>query len=75
MGVKILVGTFYKGFKLVLNSAGDRSDRVLAALTIRRFVIRPKGLEIVWDDYLVLSLLFVILVTGFRSRRRTRGGN
>ena len=22
MGVKILVGTFYKGFKLVLNSAG-----------------------------------------------------
>jgi electron transfer flavoprotein beta subunit len=38
---------------------------MLAGLFIRRFVIKPKGLEIVRDDYIVLPLLFAILITGF----------
>ena len=38
---------------------------MLTALAVRRFIIKPKGLQIVKDDYLILSLLFVILVTGF----------
>ena len=64
-GVKFLVGTFYKGFSLVLDVAGLVAIVMLAGLMFRRFVIRPKGLEIVRDDYIVLSLLFLILITGY----------
>ncbi len=64
-GVQFLSGTFYKGFKLALNLAGFVSLLMLIGLMIRRFVVRPKGLEIVRDDYIVLPLLFLILVTGF----------
>ena len=38
---------------------------MLAGLIIRRFVMKPKGLEIVRDDYVVLPLLFLILINGF----------
>ena len=38
---------------------------MLAGLMVRRFVFRPKGLETVRDDYLVLPLLCAILITGF----------
>lgn len=63
--INILSGEFYKGFSLVLDLAGLLSLLMLAGLTIRRFVIRPKGLEIVRDDYIVLQLLFAIIITGF----------
>ncbi|MDA8413099.1 MAG: heterodisulfide reductase-related iron-sulfur binding cluster [Desulfobacteraceae bacterium] len=61
----LLSGEFYKAFSLVLDVAGITAILMLASLFIRRFVTRPKGLEIVRDDYIVLPLLFVILVTGF----------
>jgi Fe-S oxidoreductase/nitrate reductase gamma subunit len=64
LGVKILQGTFYKAFKLTLDLAGTVALLMLAGLIIRRFVFKPKGLEIVRDDYLVLPLLCVILITG-----------
>ena len=64
-GLKFLQGTFYKGFKLTLDVAGIVALLMLAGLIFRRFVIRPKGLEIVRDDYLVLPLLLVILINGF----------
>ncbi|MBC7963971.1 MAG: 4Fe-4S dicluster domain-containing protein [Steroidobacteraceae bacterium] len=64
-GVNILSGGFYKGFSLALDLAGILSLLMLAGLFIRRFVTRPKGLEIVKDDYIVLQLLFAILITGF----------
>jgi Fe-S oxidoreductase/nitrate reductase gamma subunit len=65
MQVNILSGEFYKAFSLVLDLAGLLSLLMLAGLFIRRFVVQPKGLEIVRDDYIVLQLLFAILITGF----------
>ncbi len=65
MNVNILSGEFYKAFSLTLDLAGILSLLMLAGLFIRRFVTRPKGLEIVRDDYIVLQLLFAILITGF----------
>ena len=65
MKVNLLSGEFYKGFSLVLDLAGLLALLMLAGLFIRRFVIQPKGLEIVKDDYIVLQLLLAILITGF----------
>jgi Fe-S oxidoreductase/nitrate reductase gamma subunit len=64
-GFKILSGTFYKAFKVTLDLAGTVAILMLIGFIIRRFIIRPKGLQIVKDDYFVLSLLCVILITGF----------
>ena len=63
--VNLLSGEFYKAFSLTLDLAGILAVVMLAGLFVRRFVIQPKGLEIVRDDYIVLQLLFVILITGF----------
>ncbi|HIJ86285.1 MAG TPA: 4Fe-4S dicluster domain-containing protein [Desulfuromonadales bacterium] len=63
--VNLLSGEFYKGFSLTLDIAGILAIVMLAGLFIRRFIIKPKGLEIVRDDYIVLQLLFAILITGF----------
>jgi Fe-S oxidoreductase/nitrate reductase gamma subunit len=63
--INLLSGKFYKAFSLVLDIAGILAIVMLAGLFIRRFVIQPKGLEIVRDDYIVLQLLFAILITGF----------
>ena len=65
LNVNLLSGEFYKVFSLVLDIAGVAAIVMLAGLFIRRFVIQPKGLEIVKDDYIVLQLLFAILITGF----------
>ncbi len=63
--VNLLSGDFYKAFSLVLDSAGILAVIMLGGLFIRRFVVKPKGLEIVRDDYIVMQLLFAILITGF----------
>ena len=63
--VNLLSGEFYKGFSLALDIAGILAIVMLIGLFIRRFIIKPEGLEIVRDDYLVLQLLFAILITGF----------
>ena len=63
--INLLSGEFYKAFSLSLDVAGILAIVMLAGLFIRRFIIQPKGLEIVKDDYIVLQLLFVILITGF----------
>ena len=62
--INLLSGEFYKAFSLVLDLAGILALLMLAGLFIRRFVIKPKGVEIVKDDYIAL-LLFAILITGF----------
>jgi Fe-S oxidoreductase/nitrate reductase gamma subunit len=64
-GWVFLKGTFYKVFSLVLDSAGLVAIIMLAGLLVRRFVIRPEGLETKRDDYIAHALLFVILITGF----------
>ncbi|WP_298273225.1 heterodisulfide reductase-related iron-sulfur binding cluster [Geobacter sp.] len=65
MRVNILSGEFYEAFSLVLDLAGLVAILMLAALFIRRFMVKPAGLETVNDDYIVHQLLFAILVTGF----------
>jgi len=63
--IVFLQGNFYRGFSLVLDLAGLLALIMLASLLIRRFFLRPPGLETTRDDYLMHGLLFAILLTGF----------
>ena len=63
--VRFLSGPFYLIFSLVLDLAGLVAILMLAALLIRRLVVRPAGLETIRDDYISHALLLSILVTGF----------
>ena len=60
-----LKGTFYKIFSITLDIAGLVSLVMLAALFVRRYVLKPEGLETKRDDAIMHGLLFLILVTGF----------
>jgi nitrate reductase gamma subunit len=60
-----LKGSFYKLFSLVLDVAGFVALVMLGGLLVRRFFVKPEGLETILDDYVVHSLLFAILLTGF----------
>ena len=64
-GVKFLKGTFYKLFSLTLDLAGLVAIVMLVGLFIRRYLVRPKGLETKWDHALMFALLFAILLSGF----------
>lgn len=64
-GVKFLKGTFYKLFSVVLDIAGLVAVIMLGALLIRRYFLRPQGLETKWDDGVMHGLMFTILLTGF----------
>jgi Fe-S oxidoreductase/nitrate reductase gamma subunit len=64
-GTKFLTGAFYGLFSLVLDIAGLVAIVMLLGLFVRRFIVRPKGLESTSDDILMHGLLFAILVTGF----------
>lgn len=64
-GIIFLKGTFYKIFSIALDIAGLVAIAMLLGLFIRRFIFKPKGLETNKDDYIMHSLLFAILVTGF----------
>jgi len=63
--IKFLQGGFYEFFSLALDLAGLVALLMLGGLLVRRFIVRPKGLETIRDDYLVHALLFAILLTGF----------
>ena len=65
MGVNLLSGEFYKAFSLILDIAGLIVFVMLAALFIRRYFIKPEGLETKDDDIIIHTLLFGILITGF----------
>jgi Fe-S oxidoreductase/nitrate reductase gamma subunit len=60
-----LKGTFYKLFSLVLDMAGLVALVMLGGLLVRRFFVKPEGLETILDDYVVHALMFAILLTGF----------
>lgn len=64
-GVKFLHGTFYKIFSLTLDLAGALAILMLAGLFVRRYLVRPEGLETKKDDAIMHGLLFAILLTGF----------
>jgi Fe-S oxidoreductase/nitrate reductase gamma subunit len=63
--VNMLSGAFYRLFSLVLDLAGLAALLTLAALFIRRFLVRPQGLETSVEDVRIHALLFAILITGF----------
>ncbi|MDD2737243.1 MAG: heterodisulfide reductase-related iron-sulfur binding cluster [Desulfuromonadaceae bacterium] len=64
-GYRFLYGNFYKVFSLVLDLAGLVAVIMLSGLFVRRYIVRPKGLESGRDDAIMHGLLFAILITGF----------
>ena len=64
-GYRFLTGYFYKLFSFVLDLAGLAALVMLAGLLVRRYLVRPKGLETGRDDAIMHGLLFAILITGF----------
>jgi Fe-S oxidoreductase/nitrate reductase gamma subunit len=65
LGIVFLKGAFYKLFSLVLDVAGLAAMVMLGALLVRRFFVKPAGLQTIADDYVAHALLFDILLTGF----------
>jgi len=64
-GYKFLAGTFYKLFSIVLDLAGILAIAMLLSLLVRRYILRPEGLETSRDDAIMHSLMLTILLTGF----------
>ena len=64
-GVRFLKGPFYLFYSSVLDAAGLVAALMLGGLLVRRFFVKPEGLETIRDDYLVHALLFAIIITGF----------
>lgn len=64
-GIKFLKGTFYKLFSITLDMAGLAAIVMLGALFVRRYLLKPEGLETKRDDAIMHGLMFVILITGF----------
>ena len=64
-GVKFLHGDFYRFFSLILDLAGLVALVMLSGLFVRRYLVRPEGLETTRDDAIMHGLLFSILLTGF----------
>ncbi len=64
-GVKFLKGSFYLFFSLILDIAGLIAIIMLIGLLVRRYIVRPAGLENSKDDIIMHGLLLTILITGF----------
>lgn len=64
-GIRFLKGTFYKFFSLFADLSGLLVFLMMVIFFIRRFIIRPEGLETTKDDYIMHGLLFLILITGY----------
>ena len=65
MGLNLLSGEFYKAFSLAMDIAGLVAIVMLGGLFVRRFFLKPEGLETIDDDYRSHAILFAILITGF----------
>lgn len=64
-GFVFLKGGFYKLFSISLDLAGLLALVMLGGLFVRRYVIKPEGLETKSDDAIMHGLLFAIIITGF----------
>ncbi|SDZ74621.1 Fe-S oxidoreductase [Desulfuromusa kysingii] len=64
-GIKFLKGSFYLFFSLILDIAGLIAIIMLIGLLIRRYIVRPAGLENKKDDFIMHGLLLLILISGF----------
>jgi Fe-S oxidoreductase/nitrate reductase gamma subunit len=65
LGVRFLKGDFYRFYSATLDCAGLVAALMLGGLLVRRFFVKPEGLETIRDDYVIHALLFAIIVTGF----------
>jgi Fe-S oxidoreductase/nitrate reductase gamma subunit len=65
LGIRFLKGSFYKLYSFVLDCAGLVAALMLGGLLVRRFFVKPEGLETIRDDYVMHALLFAIIITGF----------
>ena len=65
--VKFLKGNFYLFFSVVLDMAGLVAVLMLGGLFVRRYFVRPEGLETSKDDAIMHGLLFAILIIRFVS--------
>lgn len=64
-GIRFLTGPFYLLFSLTLDLAGLVAIGMLCGLLVRRYLVRPPGLENKPDDVIIHALLLTVLVTGF----------
>ncbi len=64
-GIKFLKGSFYLFFSLILDVAGLVAMIMLIGLLVRRYIVRPDGLESTKDDIIMHGLLLAILISGF----------
>jgi Fe-S oxidoreductase/nitrate reductase gamma subunit len=63
--IVFLKGRFYLFFSLILDVAGAIAIIMLAGLLVRRYLVKPAGLETRPEDAYIHLLLMLILVTGF----------
>ena len=64
-GIVFLKGRFYLLYSLVLDISGAVAIIMLAGLFVRRYFLKPEGLETRREDAVIHGLLIVILLTGF----------
>jgi len=64
-GLRFLNGSLYKLFSMVLDLAGLVVFVMLLGLFVRRYFVRPAGLETSRDDAIMHGLLFAIIITGY----------
>jgi len=63
--IQILFGQFYLWYSLVLDLFGVLFIVGILAAIIRRYVVKPKRLNAILDDSIILPLLILIGITGF----------
>ncbi len=64
-GITFLKGTFYKIYSVALDIAGALGILMVLGLAVRRYIAPPKGLPSTAGDLAALSMLFLILGTGY----------
>lgn len=64
-GYRFLNGDFYRYFSVILDLAGLAACAMLLGLLVRRYLVRPAGLETTLDDAVMHGLLFAIIISGF----------
>ncbi|MDP2726209.1 MAG: hypothetical protein Q8P59_01585, partial [Dehalococcoidia bacterium] len=63
--IRLLQGTFYLYYSFVLDVFGLGAIVGILMAAGRRYLVRPKKLDNQWDNAVTLSLIFVVLVTGY----------
>ncbi len=63
--ITFLKGTFYLLFSITLDLAGLLAVAMLFGLFVRRYIVKPEGLETKTDDAVMHGLMMTILITGF----------